>query len=90
MCGSGTILIEAGMMSSNIPAGYYRKDFDLYWQTISQQCLKELRKVNAEIKEFEQKIIGSDRSEESLQQHHKHKKAKLDKDIELRKLNFLK
>ena len=27
MCGSGTLLIEAAMISYNIPAGYYRKSF---------------------------------------------------------------
>lgn len=91
MCGSGTILIEAGMMSSNIPAGYYRKDFGfMHWQTYKPAMFERIKKsANAEIKEFEHKIIGSDRSEESLQAALSNiKKAKLDKDIELRKLNF--
>ena len=46
MCGSGTILIEAGMMSSNIPQDITEKTLDLCTgRPISQQCLKELRKV---------------------------------------------
>ncbi len=53
MCGSGTILIEAGMIAANIPPGSYRKkfafenwpDFDYnLWLRIKDQASKKIKK----------------------------------------------
>lgn len=62
MCGSGTLLIEAAMYASNIPAQYYRRKFAfMNWPEFS---MPEWRKVkedaNREIKEFDYEIWGSD------------------------------
>ncbi|MPM08080.1 Ribosomal RNA large subunit methyltransferase L [bioreactor metagenome] len=91
MCGSGTILIEAAMMASNVPAGYYRSDFGfMHWQTYKPAMFERIRKeANAETSEFDFRIIGADRSEESLNAAWSNiRKARFDKDIELFKHNF--
>jgi len=91
MCGSGTILIEAAMMANNIPAGYYRNDFGfMHWQTFKPAMFERVKKeAIAQTKEFEFNIIGSDRSDDSLKAAHTNiRKARLDRDIELRRMNF--
>lgn len=64
MCGSGTILIEAGMIACNVPANLNRKEFafekwpdwdaDLF-DTIMESQLKKVR-------EFHHSIVGYDRA----------------------------
>ncbi|MBU1220744.1 class I SAM-dependent RNA methyltransferase [Myxococcota bacterium] len=62
MCGSGTLLTEAQMIASNIPAGYYRKKWGF-------ECMSEYNhsrfedfrtKLNEKIVESECVLIGSD------------------------------
>ena len=64
MCGSGTLLTEAAMISCNIPAGYYRKrfgfekwkDFDpVLWRNVKEKADTKRRDARA-------KIIGGDMS----------------------------
>lgn len=91
MCGSGTILIEAAMMANNIPAGYYRGDFGfMHWQTFKPAMFERIKKeADAQTKEFEFQIIGSDRADESLRAASANiRKARLDRDIELDRQNF--
>jgi putative N6-adenine-specific DNA methylase len=91
MCGSGTLLIEAAMMANNIPAGYYRNDFGfMHWQTFKPAMFERIKKeAISQTKEFEFNIIGCDRSEESLKAASFNiRKAKLNRDIELKRMNF--
>jgi len=91
MCGSGTIVIEAAMMANNIPAGYYRNDFGfMHWQTFKPAMFERIKKeAMSQVQEFEHRIIGCDRSEDSLKSAWSNiRKAKLDKDIELEQGNF--
>ncbi len=68
MCGSGTIVIEAAMAAMNIPAGYFREDFGFKrWQNFKPRILKRVKdSADAEIKEFDHKIIGSDYSDQVI------------------------
>lgn len=69
MCGSGTLLCEALMHYSNIPAGIFREKFGLeimpdfnreLWQQVKDTC-------NSSIKELPEHIIsGSDISEDAV------------------------
>ncbi len=69
MCGSGTFLIEAAMMSTNTPAGFYRKGFGferwkgfdraLFEHVVAEACSK--RKLLAKCV-----IEGSDSARKSL------------------------
>jgi putative N6-adenine-specific DNA methylase len=58
MCGSGTILIEAGLIACNIPPGYYReeygfqnwKDYDAeLWDMIYESCMKKVNNDPVEL-----------------------------------------
>lgn len=62
MCGSGTLLIEAAMMASGIPAGYYRKDFNFMkwkdydagaWLSVKEKSDQLISSVNVP-------VVGSD------------------------------
>lgn len=62
MCGSGTILIEAGMIACNIPANIHRKgfafekwqDFDAaLYETIKENLLKKTKEFQFSIKGFD-------------------------------------
>ena len=91
MCGSGTLLIEAAMQAHSIPPGYYRKgfgfmkwkDFDLdLWGKIKNEALNEQ-------KDFNYRIIGSDRSFKAISIARENiRSARFHKDIELNKVSF--
>jgi putative N6-adenine-specific DNA methylase len=58
MCGSGTIVIEAAMMASNIPAGILRESFTFMhlknfdrelWEQIFEQSKKQIQPVHGKI-----------------------------------------
>jgi len=70
MCGSGTLLAEALMFYSNIPAGYLRKDehirlmpdFDMdLWETVKNESNKHIRECPKGL------IFGSDMDNESIE-----------------------
>lgn len=91
MCGSGTILIEAAMLANNIPAGFYRKRFGFMgWQTYKPAMFERVKKEASEKGiEFEHRIIGMDRSDDSLRSAQRNIiNAKLNRDIELKSGNF--
>ncbi|MEM8895908.1 MAG: hypothetical protein AAGC88_15100, partial [Bacteroidota bacterium] len=45
MCGTGTFLLEAGMIAANIPAGFFRRRFGfLSWQDHDPSLWNEIRK----------------------------------------------
>jgi len=62
MCGSATLPIEAAMYATNMPAGYFRKDFGfMFWKDFDEKLWKMVRK-NADdaIQNFDFKVYGSD------------------------------
>lgn len=88
MCGSGTILIEAAMQAFGIAAGYYRKDFGFkHWKDFDAVLWKKIQDEALDMqKDFEYRIIGSDRSYKAISIAEENlKNARLHKDIELRK-----
>jgi len=85
MCGSGTLLIEAGLIANGIPCGYFREyygfkkwpDFD---EDLWEKVKREAFDIDAE--EFEGEIIGNDRSKEVVEKAIRNvKSAKLHHDI---------
>jgi putative N6-adenine-specific DNA methylase len=67
MCGSGTIPIEANLISNKIPPGIFRKEFGFQkWHTFDQDLWKKIvRKANKEVY-TSTKIIGRDVSEKAV------------------------
>jgi len=70
MCGSGTILIEAGMMAAGIPAGSFRKSFGFSrWNNFDESLFKKVKeKASKEITDQVITISGSDISEAAVKQ----------------------
>ena len=62
MCGSGTILIEATLISKNIPPGILRSDFAfMNWEDFNADLWKEVKaEALSKIRESSAKILGSD------------------------------
>jgi putative N6-adenine-specific DNA methylase len=65
MCGSGTILVEAGMMANNIPPGKFRNIFGFTrWKGFDDELFMRVRQENdANILSGNARISGSDISE---------------------------
>lgn len=88
MCGSGTILIEAALQAFGVAAGYYRKDFGFkHWKDYDAELWGKIQDDALDNqKDFEYRIIGSDRSYKAISIAEENlKSARLHKDIELRK-----
>ncbi len=68
MCGSGTLAIEAAMMASNIPAGYYREFFGfMRWQDFDSEMFDKIKKqAKDNIIENEGNIVASDISDRAI------------------------
>jgi putative N6-adenine-specific DNA methylase len=65
MCGSGTFLIEAALLASEIPSGYYRKEFGfMKWKDYDPVLWDKVkREAEGRIKHPEEmKIFGYDKS----------------------------
>ncbi len=94
MCGSGTLLIEAGLMALNIPPNLNRKEFPLMnWQDFDPKLWKEIiTEAKTNILSAEQvkvKIIGSDINLQQLEITQKNiQKAGITKLIKLRNKSF--
>ena len=92
MCGSGTILIEAAMLASRIPSGYFRedygfmkwKDFDrALWENVKSEAAQRIRHSD------ELKIVGFDKSVMSLKRAVENVGfAGLDRQIYLKRVAF--
>jgi len=69
MCGSGTLLIEAGMIARNIPPGYYRKNYGFqHWKDYDHNLWKEVKmEAEAEINDKTPSITGFDISNKLVQ-----------------------
>ncbi len=66
-CGSGTLLIEAAMIATDTPAGYFRKQFGFQnWLSYDEKLFEQIKTQNdAKISDKRLKIIGV---EKKLQQ----------------------
>ncbi|MCF6342181.1 MAG: THUMP domain-containing protein [Bacteroidales bacterium] len=91
MCGSGTIAIEAAMVASNIPAGYYRERYAfMSWGDFNEELWKNVKQeADSQMVEPVCKIYASDRSEKAIGIAKRNlKKAGLHKDIEIKATYF--
>ena len=86
MCGSGTLLIEAGLIANGIPAGYFReyygfKKWDDYDQELWEKVKQEAFTYDDE---FEGEIIGNEISKEVAEKAIRNiRNAKLHHDIRI-------
>jgi len=85
MCGSGTLLIEAGLIALNIPPGIYRKSFAFEkWSDFDSDLFDEIINDESDEKAFNYKIYGSDNSPRAISIAEKNiKGASLTKYIQL-------
>jgi putative N6-adenine-specific DNA methylase len=86
MCGSGTIPIEAAMFALNIPAGFYREEFNFErWNDFDEELWEKVKvDANKNKSDFSNQIIGSDRSGKILQVARQNvKSANLEKQVKL-------
>lgn len=85
MCGSGTLLIEAGLIALNIPPGIYRKSFAFEkWSDFDSDLFDEIINDESDEKPFNFKIYGSDNSPRAIDIAEKNiKGASLTKHIQL-------
>ncbi len=68
MCGSGTLPIEAALISRNIPVNFRRKNFSFkHWKNFELVLFNKVRNnLKHAIKDTEVKIIGSDIDRETV------------------------
>lgn len=93
MCGSATILMEAALMASKMPSGFYREDFGfttwmdfepLLWRQIKNDAIKYQRDPDGE-------LVGYDMNQKTLEKAEENLRfAKLHHDIVLEKQEFSK
>lgn len=68
MCGSGTILIEAGLIANGIPPGIFRKNFGFEnWPDFDEALLQQVYNDDSMEREFKYSIIGSDISKRAVE-----------------------
>lgn len=61
MCGSGTLLIEAALISLNIPPGIFRKHFAFEnWKDFNKDLFATISEDDSDEREFTHHIYGSD------------------------------
>jgi len=91
MCGSGTFAIEAAMIASKIPAGYYREQFGfMLWPDYDELLWKRIKdEADAEIVEMDCEIQASDIDPKMVKFTYRNaQKAKLHKDITITESSF--
>ncbi len=86
MCGSGTLLIEAGLIALNIPPGIYRSSFAFErWNDFDEELFDRLYNDDSIETPFKFKIYGSDNSPRAIKIAEQNiKSAGLTKYIELK------
>ncbi|MBP6635413.1 MAG: RNA methyltransferase, partial [Paludibacter sp.] len=68
MCGSGTLLIEAGLIALNIAPGVYRSSFAFEkWSDFDKELFDEVYNDDSMERPFDFKIYGSDISARAIQ-----------------------
>jgi len=91
MCGSGTLLIEAGIIALDLPAQIFRKRFAFQnWKNYDEELFKKIKEVRINrVKEFEGKIVGFDIDNKMLSIAKTNvESAEMEDLIEVRKQNF--
>ena len=68
MCGSGTIPMEAAMLASNTPAGYFRQDFGLKrWRDFDPPLWAKIKDdAKGRMQPFNVPIRGTDKSRQAI------------------------
>lgn len=93
MCGSGTILIEAALMASKMPSGFYRQHFGFEtWMDFEQLTWKQIKKdaINYQL-DPEGELVGYDMNAKTLEKAQQNiRGAKLHHDIQLKEQEFSK
>ncbi|NVO09111.1 MAG: RNA methyltransferase [Bacteroidales bacterium] len=68
MCGSGTLLIEAGLYAHGIPPGIFRKNFGFEnWFDFDESLLQQVYNDDSMECEFKHSIIGGDISKRAIE-----------------------
>jgi putative N6-adenine-specific DNA methylase len=68
MCGSGTLLIEAGLYAHGIPPGIFRKSFGFEnWFDFDKALLQRVYNDESMEREFKHSIIGGDISKRAIE-----------------------
>jgi putative N6-adenine-specific DNA methylase len=68
MCGSGTLLIEAGLYAHGIPPGIFRKNFGFEnWFDFDKSLLQQVYNDESMEREFKHSIIGGDISKRAVE-----------------------
>lgn len=69
MCGSGTLPIEAAMISKQIPAGQHRESYSFQrWKDFDSACWEQIKQEAQEkIRPLKYKVVATDRSGRILQ-----------------------
>jgi putative N6-adenine-specific DNA methylase len=91
MCGSGTILIEAGLAAKSVPAGYFRKEFGfMRWKDFDPGLWKTVKEnADSKISGDPVPLFGSDISSRVIQQAEENLRlAELLKDASLKVTSF--
>jgi len=88
MCGSGTFLIEAGLIALNIPPGIFRKQFAFEnWIGFDRELFDEIYNDDSQERDFRFKIFGYDVSPKAIESAQDNiKAAGLSKYVELKKM----
>ena len=92
MCGSGTFLIEAALMSHNIPPGVYRQNFSFKnWKDFDEDLYELIfNKALEKEKNFQYSITGFDSDSRSvLKSRHNLKKSLMNEQVSTEKMDFL-
>ncbi|MFH1161189.1 MAG: THUMP domain-containing protein [bacterium] len=68
MCGSGTLPMEAAMLASQTPAGYFRKEFALMkWRDFDRELWEKIKsEADASIQTVSIPIRGTDKSRQAI------------------------
>lgn len=91
MCGSGTILIEAALIASNMPSAFYRQDFGFFkWMDFEPLIWRQIKKEAFQFQcDPEGEIVGFDMNQSTLAKAQANAKfAKLHHDIEFKEQEF--
>ena len=85
MCGSGTLLIEAGMLAMGIPPGIHRDSFGFEkWADFDADLFSDVYNDESHAREFKHRIIGSDVSPRAIAAAERNvKNAGLSRHVEL-------
>lgn len=91
MCGSGTLLIEAGMLAKKIPAGYFRKDWGfMHWKDFDHGLWESVKAASDEkIVPLTVPLYGADRAHKAIVSARENIRfAGLQEGIQLKEVSF--